>query len=1101
MTYRRQHRGFAVAVWAATLVLVATLWAAALLLARIDHADAMGQAERDTGNLARVVAEQTTRAIAEADQVLLFLADDFHANDNMFDDDVTRLIRGAVERSSILVQIAIIDEHGDLVRSSVDGAPSHVRVADREHFRVHVENPNVGLFIGKPVFGRASGQWSIQLTRRLARTDGGFAGVLVASMDPFYFSRSLENLDVGSNGLVSLVGMDGILRARSVLNKEIIGRDVGDSPTLTQARQRSTGFGRISSVIDGIPRLQSYRVLKDYPLLVAVSFGEEAFLAGTRYRRSLYLLGAMGCTVGLLGLATLATRQSARFASSARRLEDSEQRFRDQAETASDWFWEMDAELRFSRLIGPLVPQTGDGALPIGLRRDEVALREPGDEEKWAEHRRQLERHEPFRNFRYQVMTAGGVRYFSVSGRPVFGEDGRFAGYRGSATDITERELSAHRLQSSEARYRAMFGAVEQPIVTIGETGVVDAFNPAAERLFGYSAAEIVGGPMRRLMPDAQGDTHDDRLEAYRDGHGEAPASGVREMIGRRKDGSEFPVEVTLAGWREENRQYFTGAIRDVTVQREIEASLRRAKDAADHANRMKGEFLATMSHEIRTPMNGVLGALALVDGPNLNDEQRQMLDIANRSGNALLLIIDDILDLSKLEAGKVEVEPVDFDLRSMLAEAADLLQPAAAARGLALTVDVAAVAPDRVRADLRRIRQVLVNLIGNALKFTHRGGVTVRAALNGAPKPDGTFLLRFDVTDSGIGIPDDVLPNLFRRFTQADSSTTRRFGGTGLGLAISRELVSLMEGRIGVVSAEGKGSTFWFTVRCAPAAPFVVDEPDARAAPVAGGVEGGLRVLVAEDNEINRDIVVAMLRRAGHRVTAVPDGLQAVRAVEEQEEDGRQRFDVVLMDVQMPVMDGITATRHIRAMGGPAGGLPIVALTGNAMPGNRADYLAAGMTAYLTKPIVSADLFEALTAIAASLPQSASETPPAGPVAPPAWQSEPLLDRGHTGSLRQAVGDEAWDQVVDTFARTARQTVAAIRNAADTGGVPLSRLAHTLKGTAANVGALRLSRLAALLEKDQTAVARTRDAATLDQVLDDTLKALQEKLPLPINA
>jgi len=982
MIPRRQHRNFSIAVWAVTLAMAAALWAAALMIAHYDGVEAMDRAKRDTGNLARVVAEHTTRAIAEADQIMLFLADEFQDHGQMLGEDVSWLFQRAVRRSSLLMQIAIVNEHGDLIHTTVDEPFRTVSLADREHVRIHMENPNAGLFIGKPIEGRLSGKWAIPVTRRLARADGSFAGVMMALLDPFYLSRTLEVLDGDTEGMVSITGKDGILRARSGLTDQIIGRDLSASATLVMARRQTDGFLRTTSAVDGVVRLQSFRTLDEYPLLVTAAYGERAFLADTQHNQSLYMLGAAAATLGLCGLALLTTRQSSRLAAAGRRLMESEQRFRDQAETASDWFWETDADLRFSRLIGPLVPQTVKGSAPIGLRRDEVALREPGDEAKWAEHQRQLDRREPFRNFRYQVLTDNGLRYVSVSGRAVFDTDGLFVGYRGSAADITERELSAQRLQASEARYRAMFGAVAQPIITIDEYGIVGAFNPAAERMFGFTAAEVVGGSLRRLMPADLADLHDSRMEAYRTGKLEAPKSGVREMRGMRKDGSEFPVEVTLAGWRENERQFFTGAMRDITAQREIEASLRRAKESADHANRMKGEFLATMSHEIRTPMNGVLGALTLVDGPNLDEEQRQMLEVARRSGNALLTILDDILDLSKLEAGKVEVEPVDFDLRAMLEDTVALLQPSASGRGLGFTLDVAAAVPARVRADVRRVRQVLVNLIGNALKFTHRGAVTVRAGLEGTAKPDGGFLLRFEVIDTGIGIPGDVLPTLFRRFTQGDGSITRQFGGTGLGLAISRELVTLMSGRIGTVSIEGKGSTFWFTVLCRPAAVEEVmpdkvmpneaapgeavpdGTPRAPVAVTGGGASpaAGLRVLIAEDNEINRDIVVAMLRRAGHEAVAVPDGLQAVRALEE-----RQGFDLVLMDVQMPVMDGITATRHIRAMPEPARLIPIVALTGNAMPGNKAEYLAAGMDAYLTKPIVSADLFRTLADIASN--------------------------------------------------------------------------------------------------------------------------------------
>ncbi|PWC61299.1 histidine kinase [Azospirillum sp. TSH7] len=1142
--------GFIAAIWTATLVIAAGLWATALALAHYDNAEAMARAERDSGNLARVVAEQATRTMAEADQILLFLIDDFHEHGDSWNPGLTRMLRQAVERSGILLQLAVIDGHGDLIHTSVEDAPARVRLADREHFRVHVNNPNAGLFIGKPVFGRASGKWSIQLTRRVENGDGSFAGVLVASIDPFYFSRSLEELDVGPNGAVAIIGTDGILRARLQMNDRIVGRDVGESPVLLMARRQPTGFLRVASVIDGIPRLQSFRTLTTYPLIVIAAFDEASFLADTRTRQRLYLLAAAACSLVLVGMALLATRQTARLAALARRLAQSEERFRDQAETASDWFWEMDADLRFSHLAGPLVPHVANGTLPIGLRREDVALREPGDSARWERHRQLMERREPFRNFRYRVMTAAGLRYFSVSGRPIFDQDGHFRGYRGSATDVTEREMAANRLASSEARYRAMFEAVGQPIVTIDEHGTVDAFNRAAERLFGYRAADVVGGPMTRLMPSAVGAVHDGLLATYRGSDAAVPRSEVRELTGRRKDGSEFALEVTLAGWREGDRRYVTGALRDVTAQREIEASLRRAKEAADQANRAKGEFLATMSHEIRTPMNGVLGALALVDGPNLNDDQRQLLDVANRSGNALLQIIDDILDLSKLEAGKAEVEPVDFELRAVLGDSIDLLEPAACGRGLILTREVAPAVPDRVRADLRRIRQVLVNLVGNALKFTHRGGVAVRVGQEGEVSADGTFFLRFEVADTGIGIPEDVQPTLFRRFTQADSSTTRRFGGTGLGLAISRELVTLMGGQIGVTSAEGKGSTFWFTVRCEPAADpsaGVLSVPcgpepvpaEGGAAPLPSAASASLHVLVAEDNEINRDIVVTMLRRAGHRVTAVEDGLQAVRLVEE------GGFDLVLMDVQMPVMDGVTATRHIRAMPGEVSRLPIVALTGNVMPGHRAEYLAAGMTAYLTKPIVSADLYDVLrTAAAPRAQEDGAEdgagagpdrtAPPQGepeqsspartatlppPVPPPApssasspgasspgapssgvrdpehWRTAPLLDAQQADSLRSVIGDEAWIQTVTAFRRTVDDSVAAIRDGAGRGGAPLVRMAHTLKGTAANVGAVRLSRLASLLEQRVQSLGGCPDgdplAEALGTVADATLDAL----------
>ncbi len=633
--------------------------------------------------------------------------------------------------------------------------------------------------------------------------------------------------------------------------------------------------------------------------------------------------------------------------------------------------------------------------------------------------------------------------------------------------DITERKQAEQALQSSEEKFRQLAENLREVFwIMPPSADEILYISPAYEQVWERTCDSLYQNPMswtETIHPDDLENAH---VLFARQIQGETIDSEYRILMpcGQEKwiRDRAFPV-LDQTG----NVVRVVGIAEEITDQKHYEEDLIRAWEGADAANRAKSRFLANMSHEIRTPMNGVLGMLQLLLITDLTGEQRRFVSVAQDSGQALLTIINDILDLSKIEARKVTLENISFLLPALVESVFQLTRVQAKTKGLELQWLVSPQIPPLLRGDAHRLRQVLVNLAANAIKFTDRGEVKIEASLD--RQADGKAAVRFTISDTGIGIRPDQAARLFTPFTQADDSTTRKYGGTGLGLAICKQLVEMMGGTIGVESAEGRGSRFWFRVAF-EVAPADQEPPESEPAPDRANTRTGTerpgpaaRILVAEDNATNREVALAQLRKLGYQADAVNNGAEAVQALE------RGHYDLVLMDCEMPVMDGYQATRHIRSA---RPGLPVIALTADAMSGDRDRCLSEGMNDYLAKP-VDLDLLAEVLAKWLAEPRPA-ERPKA------VFEGEPLL--------RRLMGDrELAGSVLKCFLHDVPSQLNNLRQRlkdADAAGVRMQ--AHALKGAAATVSAEDLRVIALAIEQ-------SGKTAQLDQCAELLPRAAEE--------
>jgi|WetSurMetagenome_2_1015567.scaffolds.fasta_scaffold00502_16 PAS domain S-box-containing protein len=579
-------------------------------------------------------------------------------------------------------------------------------------------------------------------------------------------------------------------------------------------------------------------------------------------------------------------------------------------------------------------------------------------------------RHDPeseakYSNFRRDGNSISGEAYAAALGKsgtylwgkamPLYGSAGNLIGVIESIRDITELKLAEKELRRSRRKYREIF---ENSILGLYQSvpeGRYLSVNPAFARLFGYSSPEEMLanvtdiGHQLYLHPE-------DRERAVKQIIEEGYLEGF-EIEVQRKDGTRFWVSMNTRIVQDEDGMHFDGTVEDITKRKRAEDMLRAAKEVAEAATKSKTDFLANMSHEIRTPMNAVIGMTCLLLDEDLTEKQKEYLETIRSSGEALLDIINDILDISKIEGSMMEMEHKPFSLQRCIEESISLGAENAAKKGLEMKYQIDQGIPDAFLGDHGRLRQVLVNLIGNAVKFTEKGWVSI--SVSGNEADNGSHELHFAIRDTGIGIADDKSDRLFQLFSQVDASTARRYGGTGLGLAISKKLVEMMKGRIWVESRPGVGSTFHFTIKAQKAQPShtALADRDRKASSIIAvcceDPESSLRVLLAEDNPINRTVALHMLAKLGLNADVASNGQEVLKALE------TRNYDVILMDVQMPEMDGLETTREIRKrlQGGPR----IIAMTAAAFKSDREMCIEAGMDDYIRKPVRIDELAAAL--------------------------------------------------------------------------------------------------------------------------------------------
>ncbi|MBR0993084.1 response regulator [Bradyrhizobium japonicum] len=959
-----------------------------------------GRADRETqaglNRIALILADQTSRSFQAADLVLKDASDRIdalaaadataqpHLGDKGLHDYLVDKVKGLPQVANLI----LIGADGIYANSGREWPVPPTSFTHREQFRYHRDNLNGGLFVSEPVRNTYDGAWTIYLARRLTGSDGRFAGVVQAAVRLNYFEKFYASVALGEGGSIALQRNDGIVLAHHPWVEGLVGTRPERGSELTDLP------------VNDPARYVAIRRVPDFPLVISTALTKEAVLGSWRRDATTLIVGTLGAAIAVILLLCVLYRKMRNLrrsevllAGQNLKLENNERLLLDAQRIGKLGHWFADAAGRNAIWSPQMFEIAGIAALDCVPLERFISLLHPDDVGEFLVARRHARANtEPFTHVHRWVRPDGSIRWVRLDSDPQFGPDGSVTGTFGTAQDITDRKEAERVAEESRSRLFDAIESVSQGFILYDSEDRFVLANGRYREMFPELTALLVPGMRYEEIlrvgwqfdlfeePDADFDEWRARMLAWH-GTGEPVESRypdgrwIQFVDHRTSDGGIAGIRTDITEFKQVQAT-LEQKLKDLEKSRaELEAQTRelvatsqdlvKARDAAEQLSRTKSEFLAIMSHEIRSPLSGMVGMIELLRDTQLNEEQKRYAELARESSNSLLDVINDILDFSKLEAGHTSTERVDFDVIDLVNGVVRLVRPKAQDKGLDVEVIVATQLPRWLSGDPTRLRQVLLNLVNNAIKFTPSGRIVV--TVSHRELPAGALELRFEVVDTGIGIDPQQQSQLFNPFVQADTSISRKYGGSGLGLAICKKLCVMMRGSIGVQSALGQGSTFWFTITCGIGNPHVTDAP-----PLVPQIGGSLDILVAEDSPIIATLISTLLRKRGFVPKMVENGVQAVDALAE------RHYDIILMDVNMPEMDGMSAARVIRRLPGPESNIPIIALTASVLAEQRESYLAAGMNDYVAKPIQPSALFAAIERCARRQEHSGTQHSPA---------------------------------------------------------------------------------------------------------------------------